>query len=172
MNSVVCISAALKNRELDGAVHARLRRRPARYPSLCSHSPLPSSRLPPRTEGHPQQDTNKAAAGFRLSSACPCPSATQSAKCLSDANSKESLTTFAFYVVRFSFFHMGPFCLCGLPCTSAVLVCLPPHCVFLMGTRTSNAHAAGNGSTDHPNSFFTFQRRRFLIHVLFVCGLA
>ena len=87
------------NRELDRAVHARLRGKPARYPSSRSLSPLPSFdrgscgsvlyRLTWNTRRWPHHDsrlgqkaivnmtrTKLSAVGFRLSSACPCPSAT------------------------------------------------------------------------------------------------
>ena len=214
VNSVVCVSAALdiesstepcmldsEGSPQDIRAYARFLRCPhlteAQWvcvvsPHMGRSAPF-SSRLPPRTECHPQQDTEKIvgcwlssvqclplpishpvgqvplrailsktrtklwAAGFRLSSACPCPSATQSARCLSNAKFQESLTTFAFSVVGFSFFHMGPFCPLWPPFSFCrVGLPPPPHCVFLMGTRARNAHADGNGSTDHPNSFLTF----------------
>ena len=80
---------------------------------------------------------------------------------------KQRPTTFAFSVVRLSSYvvvpHGSHLVLCYLPRQYSMMACLRlmscPCRHLFVGTRTSNAHTDGNGSTDRPNSVLAFQQQ-------------
>ena len=99
-------------------------------------------------------------AGCRPSGACPCPSASQSASCLSSVRSEGNPTTSAFAADRLSSFSWIHIVHCCLPSPSSAMVCLlPPRSIFLESTPTSNAHTDGDGSTDPSNSVLASQQQ-------------
>ena len=98
-------------------------------------------------------------AGGRPSGACPGPSANQSASCLSSVHSEGNPTTSAFSADRLSSTSWIHTVHCCLPSPSATMVSPLPRSIFLERTRTSNAHAEGNGSTDPSNSFLASQQQ-------------
>ena len=97
-------------------------------------------------------------AGCCLFGACPGPSASQSASCLSSLHSERNPTALAF-ADRLSSSSGIHIVHCCLPSPSADGLSPPPRSIFLERTRTSNAHTDGNGNTDPSNSILAFQQQ-------------